>query len=153
MEKKDLKEKYYEDKYRYFDVTADIGFYSFGKTIEEGFENSGLAMFNVVTNTEKVSTDITKKIAIKSEDLVSLLYLFLEELLFLHEVDFLLFSEFKVKSIRKSNEGYELISEVKGEEIDWSKHERRSEVKAITFHLMEVKKKKEGYELRVILDL
>lgn len=152
MEKKDLK-NYNQEKYEYFDVTADIGFHAYGKTIEEGFENSGLAMFNVITNTKKVSTTITKKIAIESEDLVSLLYQYLEELLFLHEVDFLLFSEFKVKSIDNHFNNYKLISEVKGEEIDWSKHERKSEVKAVTFHLMEIKKNKENYDLRVILDL
>ncbi|MDR2544467.1 MAG: archease [Methanobrevibacter sp.] len=152
-----MKKKYFkgdnEIKYRYFDVTADIGFYTYGKTIEEGFENSGLAMFNVITDTSKVNDIVTKKIAIESEDLVSLLYKYLEELLFIHEVDFLLFSYFKVKSINKKNKTYELIGEVKGEEIDWSKHERKSEVKAITYHMMTIRKNEEGYELKVILDL
>ncbi|MDR1820077.1 MAG: archease [Methanobrevibacter sp.] len=152
MEKKYFKENN-EIKYRYFDVTADIGFYAYGKTIEEGFENSGLAMFNVITDTSKVNDLVTKKIAIESEDLVSLLYKYLEELLFIHEVDLLLFSHFKVKSINKKNKTYELIGEVKGEEIDWSKHEKKSEVKAITYHMMNIQKNEEGYELKVILDL
>ncbi|MDR3291204.1 MAG: archease [Methanobrevibacter sp.] len=152
MKEKDFK-KYCEEKYRYFDVTADIGFHSFGKTLEEGFENSGLAMFNVITDTCKVNSVISMKIVVESEDLVSLLYMYLEELLFIHEVDFLLFSYFEVKSISKKGDGYKLIGEVKGDKIDWNKHEKKSEVKAITFHMMEIKKEKEKYELRVILDL
>ena len=37
-------------KYDYFDVTADIGFYAYGKSLEEAYENAGLAMFNVITD-------------------------------------------------------------------------------------------------------
>jgi len=124
---------------------------AYGSTLEESFENAGLAMFEVMTDTSQVKPDIKKEFSIESEDLVSLLYDFLEELLFLHDVDFMLFSKFKV-NIRPSKEGYSLKGEVMGEEINHDVHERRDEVKAVTFHQMEVKEEK-GYKVRVILDL
>ena len=37
-------------KFEYFDVTADIGFYAFGNTLNESFENAGLAIFNIISN-------------------------------------------------------------------------------------------------------
>ena len=41
---------------------------------------------------------------------------------------------------------------IKGEEIDWEKHERKTEIKAITFHKMEVIEN-DGARLRAIVDL
>lgn len=141
--------------YEFFDVTADIGFWAYGKTLEESFENAALAMFNVMSKTETVAEKESRKINIESEDLTSLLYDFLEELLFTYEVDLFLFSKFEV-SIKKeqinSKEIYKLEAVATGEKIDWNKHYRGSEVKAITFHMMEVLCD-DICKVRVILDL
>ncbi len=138
-------------RFEYFDVTADIGFTAYGNTLNEAFENAGLAIFNIISDTSWIDSKIAKSFEITSEDEVSLLYDYLEELLFYHEIDFMLFSDFRV-NISKSDEGYNLKATIKGEAIDWDKHERKSEIKAITFHMMDVKKT-EHYELRVIVDL
>lgn len=138
-------------KFEYFDVTADIGFKAYGNTLNEAFENAGMAIFNIISDTTDVSPYIAKSFEITSEDEVSLLYDYLEELLFFHEVDFMLFSEFDV-NISKSYGEYNLKAEIKGESIDWNKHERKSEIKAITFHKMDVKKA-DHVELQAIVDL
>ena len=147
------------DKYDYFDVTADIGFYAYGKSIEEAYENAGLAMFNVITDISKVKKEESREFEIVSEDLVSLLYDYLEELLFLQDTEFLFFSDCKV-NIEKivddesSNlENYKLTCFACGEEIDWNIHTPKSEVKAITFHKMCVKEDNGVFKLRAILDL
>ena len=147
------------DKYDYFDVTADIGFYAYGKSIEEAYENAGLAMFNVITDISKVKKEESREFEIVSEDLVSLLYDYLEELLFLQDTEFLFFSDFKV-NIEKivddesSNlENYKLTCFACGEEIDWNVHSPKSEVKSITFHKMCVKEDNGVFKLRAILDL
>lgn len=138
-------------KFEFFDVTADAGFWAYGSTLEESFENAALAMFEIMTDTSRVTPVIKKEFNVESEDKVSLLYDWLEELLFLHDVEFLLFSKFKV-DISSIKEGYKLKAEIWGEEINHKIHERRDEVKAITFHLMEVNAEN-GYKVRAILDL
>ena len=138
-------------RFEYFDVTADIGFIAYGNTLNEAFENAGLAIFNIISDTSGIDSKIAKSFEITSEDEVSLLYDYLEELLFYHEIDFMLLSDFSV-NISKTDKGYNLKATIKGETIDWDKHERKSEIKAITFHMMDVKKT-EHYELRVIVDL
>lgn len=138
-------------KFEYFDVTADIGFKAYGKNLNEAFENAGLAIFNIISDTSNISPNIVKSFEINSDDEVSLLYDYLEELLFYHEVDFMLFSEFDV-DISRSGDGYNLKAKIKGEAIDWDKHERKSEIKAITFHKMDVKKTNR-FELQAIVDL
>lgn len=120
--------------YEYFEVTADIGFRAWGENLNRAFENAGVAMFNIITDTQDVARDKEISFEITSEDNVSLLYDYLEELLFYHEVEFMLFSEFHVEI----TDDFHLKAVIRGEEIDWSRHERKTEIKAITFHKMEV---------------
>lgn len=135
-------------KYEYFEATADIGFNAYGNDLNEAFENASLAMFNVITDTSDVEAKKEISFEITSEDEVALLYDYLEELLFHHEVDFMLFSEFHIEI----DENLHLKATVKGEEIDWDKHERKTEIKAITFHKMVVEIS-DTVKLRVIVDL
>lgn len=145
--------------YEYFDVTADIGFYAYGSSLEEAYENAGIAMFNVITDIKKVKKEETREFEVVSEDLVSLLYDYLDELLFLQDTEFLFFSDFKI-NIEKivdeesSNlENYKLSCFAYGEEINWDVHTPKAEVKAITFHKMDVKEENGTFKLRAILDL
>lgn len=135
-------------KFEYFEVTADIGFKAYGKDINEAFENAGLAIFNIISDTDDIAPANEISFEISSEDDVSLLYDYLEELLFYHEVEFMLFSEFHVEI----DENLHLKATIKGEAIDWDKHERKTEIKAITFHKMEVKMTDHA-ELQAIVDL
>ena len=151
--------------FEYFEATADVGFYAYGGSLEKAYENAGLAMFNVISDTRKIRQKESRHIEVISEDLVSLLYDYLEELLFLQDTEFLLFSRFDVEiyklcdgDIEVSNDELEngesvLICDAFGEEINWDIHPRGSEVKAITFHLMDVKKEDGIFILSAILDL
>lgn len=134
--------------YEYFEATADIGFKAYGNSLNEAFENASVAMFNIITDTEDVSPVNEIEFEITSEDEVSLLYDYLEELLFYHEVEFMLFSSFHVEI----DDNLHLTAKIKGEKINWDKHERKTEIKAITFHKMDVKKTRH-VELRAIVDL
>ncbi|MCQ2971322.1 archease family protein [Methanobrevibacter gottschalkii] len=135
-------------KFEYFEVTADIGFKAYGKNLNEAFENAGLAIFNIISDTNYINPTKEISFEITSEDNVSMLYDYLEELLFYHEVEFMLFSEFSVEI----SEGFSLKATIMGEEIDWDKHERKSEIKAITFHKMEVLETN-PVKLQAIVDL
>ena len=135
-------------KYEYFEATADIGFYAFGKDLNEAFENAATAMFNIITDTANVKPKSKIEFEITSEDEVALLYDYLEELLFYHEVNFMLFSDFHVKI----DDNLNLKATILGEEINWERHERKTEIKAVTFHKMAVKKT-DHVCLRAIVDL
>lgn len=136
------------ENYEYFEVTADIGFKAYGKSLEEAFENASMAMFNIITDTSDVEPKNEITFEITSEDEVSLLYDYLEELLFHHEIDFMLFSEFHLEI----DDDLHLKASIKGEEIDWDKHERKTEIKAITFHRMAVERT-DSVKLQAIVDL
>ena len=59
-------------RFEYFDVTADIGFIAYGNTLNEAFENAGLAIFNIISDTSGIDSKIAKSFEITSEDEVSL---------------------------------------------------------------------------------
>lgn len=139
-------------KFEFFEVTADVGYKAYGKTIDEAFENAALAMFEVITDTSKIEAKIGKKIEIESEDLVALLYDWLTELLFLHDSEYMVFSKFKV-IINEKNGLYNLKGVLWGEEFDLEIHEIREDVKAVTYHMMEVIEQDDGYMVQVILDI
>ena len=141
-------------KFEFFDVTADAGYRAYGKSLENAFENAAIAMFELVTDTSVVRPIVEKQIKLEAEDKYAILYDWLSELLFLHDSEYMVFSKFEVKIICKICEGqekYYLEAKAYGEEFDPSKHERRSEVKAVTYHMMDIKVK--PYMLQVILDI
>jgi SHS2 domain-containing protein len=139
-------------KYEFFDVMADVGFRAWGENLEEAFENAALALFEVITDTSQIKPETEMIIKVESEDVKALLYDWLAELIFLHDVEFIIFSKFKVNIFQKSDNKYLLEAQVWGEKFQIDFHERRDEVKAVTYHLMEVQKE-EGFRLQVILDV
>jgi SHS2 domain-containing protein len=137
--------------FEFFDVTADVGFRAFGENLEEAFQNAALAMFDVMTDTSKIEKIEKREIELESEDEQALLYDWLSELLFLHDYEGLVFSEFKINISSKGSDEFNISAEVWGEKFKHSKHEVRDEVKAVTFHLMEIKKNN-PFMVQVILD-
>lgn len=143
-------------KFEFFDVTADVGYRAYGNSLANAFENAAIAMFEVITDTSTVKPLIKKQIRLEAEDECAILYDWLSELLFLHDSEYLVFSKFDIKIDSKLDgdiERYILDASAFGEEFDPSKHERRSEVKAVTFHMMDIKIENLNIILQVILDI
>lgn len=134
-------------------ATADVEFEADGDTLEEMFESAALATFKVFSDPESVESVLKEDIDIKSEDLESLLYDFLENFLFLHDSKNMVFSAVKVDKIKKTGDGYSLIGSVSGENFDPEKHDIGTHVKAVTYHGMEIGKKGNSHFCKVILDI
>jgi SHS2 domain-containing protein len=143
-------------KFEFFDVTADVGYRAYGNNLGNAFENAAIAMFEVITDTSAVKHLIEKQIELEAEDKYALFYDWLSELLFFHDAEYLVFSKFDVKIYSKVDEDreiYYLVATAWGEEFDPLKHERRSEVKAVTYHMMDIKDENLNVMLQVILDI
>ena len=132
-------------KYKFLEHTADIKFQAFGKTIEEAFENSAYAMFNAMFD-GKVKNAREVKIKVKGKDYESLLYNFLEEMLFLLDTKNFFLSRIKVKI-----KDYSLEAELYGDSV--KKYRTNLDVKAVTYNQMFVKKEKGKFITQVVLDV
>lgn len=138
-------------KFEFLDIApADASFEAYGKTLNEVFANAALATFETMINTKQVKLLVKKKIELSAADLKSLMFDWLNELVFYMGSENLAFSEFDVKVDEKN---VKLVATCRGEEIDPSKHEVRTEVKSATYHQMEIKKIGKTWKARVILDI
>lgn len=136
-------------RFEIFDHTADVGIIIYGEDLKSLFENAGEAFFSIITDLENINPCIWRKIEIGKESLECLIVDWLTELLFLHEVEGLLFREFRIESIDDNG----LKAEVGGEEFKEGFHVIKTQVKAITYHQIEVKKEDSFWKARIILDL
>jgi SHS2 domain-containing protein len=142
-----------QKQYEYLEHTADVKFLAYGKTLEEVFENSALAMFNVMIDTRKISGELVKDIFLKSPDLESLIVDWLSEHLYLFEVDEIVFSKFHVDRIRKENCEYSITSTASGDKFYPKSHPFETEIKAVTYNQLKVEKIEDGWKVQVVLDI
>lgn len=135
-------------KFRFLEHTADIKFRAFGKNVEEVFENSALAFKEAVCGKMKVKKEKTEIINAKGKDWESLLYNFLEEILYLLDAENFLISRIKEIKINKLN--FKLRAAIIGD--DAKRYKFTNNVKAVTYNEMLVKKEKDRWVSRVVLD-
>ena len=140
-------------KFEFLEHTADVFIAAHGKTLEEAFENAALAMFEVMTDTEKVSPEIEDSVEVEAEDEYALLYSWLEALLVKFETENMLYSKFKISRIEENAEGFRIKASVWGEKFDAEKHKQKVGVKAVTYHRMEIIKEIDKVTLEFILDI
>ncbi|MFB3889579.1 MAG: archease [Candidatus Bathyarchaeia archaeon] len=140
-------------KFEFLEHTADVYIAAHGATMEEAFGNASLAMFEVMTDTEKVNPARREAVEVEAEDEYALLYSWLEALLVKFEVNGMLYSRFEVHTIKETKDGFKLKATVWGEKFNPEKHPQKVAVKAATYHQMEIIKEAEKVTLMFILDI
>jgi SHS2 domain-containing protein len=141
------------EKFEFLEHTADVYIAAHGATLAEAFENAALAMFEVMTDTEKVSPDLEDSVEVEAEDEYALLYIWLEVLLVKFETKNMLYSKFKISNIDETSEGFRVRAVVWGEKFNAEKHTQKVGVKAVTYHRMEIIKDIDTVRLEFILDI
>lgn len=142
------KESLYK-RYRVLEHTADLALGVYGRNLEELFSNAAFALFDVLTDLSRVEERTTKAISLHAFDLEQLLVKWLNELLYYHEVEQLLFKRFEIKRLEP---GY-LEATACGEVFREGVHVIFTSPKAVTHHKIEVAEGPEGWRARVIIDL
>ena len=136
-------------RFEVLDHTADIGLIVYGEDLKALFENAGEAFFHLMTDLKKVRPRTERRIEIGKENLERLMVDWLTGLLYLHDVEHLLFKKFQVESVGEDG----LRARVKGEPFQEGIHVMKTGVKAVTYHQIEVRETKEGWRARIIFDL
>jgi SHS2 domain-containing protein len=133
-------------KYEIIDHTADIAIRTSGESLAEAFGNAAWAMFDIMADASAVKPVGEVKVGVEAKDLGQLLVDWLSELLFLVDVEDVLFSEFDVDI-----NGLNLQAVVRGEKIDPARHGLKTDIKAVTYHMLEVDDQKNI--VQVLFDL
>jgi len=120
-------------RYELLDHTADLMVKAYGNTLEECFANAGYALFDQTVDLCGVSPVETFEVEAFGDGPEDLLYAFLSELLFLEDCDGVILCELDVRF----HEG-KVTCRGEGETLDRNRHRVKSEIKAVTYHMLSV---------------
>ena len=135
------------------DHTGDIGIRVTAPSLPQLFERAALGTFRVLTDLAAVQASKETHVAVDGHDLEALMVRWLSELNYRHTVDGVLFGTFAVESIQETDEGLTLTATARGEPIDPARHTVYTEIKAITFHGMNIQETDDGWTVQVIFDM
>lgn len=134
---------------REIDHTGDVGIIVTAPTLTTLFERAAQGMFFILTDLELVQPRQNRTIELAAPDTPTLLVRWLSELNYINQSERFLFCSFDVELI---HEGV-LRATVSGERIHSSRHQLHTEIKAVTYHGLEVGSGPDGFEARVIFDV
>ncbi|MFX1485797.1 MAG: archease [Promethearchaeota archaeon] len=137
--------------FTFLEHTADILIRAWGRTIDEAFEQAGRALFEIMTDISELKSKIKYTFKLEAEDLQSLLYDYLDELIYIFDAERIAFTEFKVRI--KEVPRCSLDCEAWGEKFDPQRHVQKTEVKAPTYAQMEIGQEHEKITLQYVLDI
>ncbi|MBM3292736.1 archease [Candidatus Bathyarchaeota archaeon] len=128
---------------------ADLLVEGHGITLDEAISNVGLAMFNSITPLDGINEKENFVIDADGIDEMSLLFNLLDEMLYLNDVEGLVAKKIKVNF---DTSKLKARAECIGERFTALTHKAGIAVKAVTYHMMEIKKVKDAWIVRVVFD-
>lgn len=132
------------------DHTADVGLVAWGRSLEELFANAALGMFSLIGELEKVDGGFEASVAVEGSDWEDLLVAWLNELLYVFEVEEAILNHFDIRELGQ----YYLRARVFGESLDLKKHEVFRVVKACTYYEVKVEEIEPGlFRAQVYFDI
>jgi SHS2 domain-containing protein len=138
--------------YRFLDHMTDAIIEAYGSTLEEAFENAAKALCDTMIDLKTVRAESEIKFSAKGNDLYSLLFDWLDKVMLLLVADRIAMSQFSVK-IKHHNNEYLLEGITRGEPLELDRHHYKVEIKAVTYHEMEIRQEKDMITTRFLLDL
>ena len=139
-------------RFEYFDHTADVMFRAYGRGFEESLSNAVLAVYNVITDTEKVAPKAERSFTVSSAKRESLVYDLFEELLFLLDTEGFLCHEVASLSVEEKEGSVEASVTLRGD-ADISSYEVVGDIKAPTYHEMEIGEVGGSTYIQAVLDI
>lgn len=136
-------------KYKITDHTADFGIQVFGSDLRDLFANAGHALYDVITDVERVEGVNTYKIHVTGDDWPDLMVNWLREILFFWTGRELLVKKVDILSISE----YELTAKVSADPYNPDRHIIKDEIKAVTYHQIQVNREEAGWESKIIFDV
>jgi SHS2 domain-containing protein len=127
--------------------TADVRIQATAPTLDALFSEAAAALMQVMYGPDRKGGS-QRKIALRAEDRESLLRDFLSEMLFISEVDGLVFSGTDVRI-----SGDHLEATLDGEPFDRRRHAAGTEVKGISFSGLAITQDANGYMLDIVFDV
>ncbi|MBN2462248.1 MAG: archease [Dehalococcoidia bacterium] len=138
-----------EKPFEVIDHTADIGIVAFGADIKQVFTNAALGLFTLMADPDDFKEDIERELKLSAEDVEVLLVEWLNELIYIFDVEHIFFIRFEVDELTST----QIKARCFGEKVKISQHKLKREIKAATYHMLKINKEDVGYKVQVIFDI
>ncbi len=132
---------------------ADVGFLAYGATLEELFENAALAIISIAGEVDNVRESDRRQIEVTGENIESLLYAWLAEILAVMDAERMALRRAEVTELVSEACGGRVRGVVYGEPFDRAQHAAGVAIKAVTYHQFAIERTADGWRARVFLDL
>jgi len=136
-------------RYKLIDHTADFGIHVFGSDPKDLFTNAALAMVNQITDIDALKGTVEHNLNITGADWSDLMVNWLRELLYLWTGKEMLVKTAEILSIAEQK----LSAKVKSDPFDPDRHEIKNEIKAVTYHQIQVNSGPDGWDSKIIFDV
>ena len=140
--------------YKFIDHTADIAVEVMGSTLEDMFTASAAALHDSVVEKyvfENLKQE-EKQLELEEESIEEVLVSFLSELNFLISASKWIFNAIKEIKIVKNGK-WHLKANISGEAYDPAKHILKEEIKAVTYHQMNIVEENEIFKTKIVFDI
>ncbi len=138
-----------EKKYRTVNRPSELLVKVSGKTKAELFANSAFALFDLMTDVEKIKLEENLPLEVEGVDRDDLMVNWMRELLYLFQGSGYLLREFQVHEVK---EDY-VRGAVGGEKYDPDRHEIQRDIRSIAFQQSRIEKTGDQWIAQVIFEL
>jgi len=133
-------------------TSADIAFESSGKNLTSLFKVSAIALMRIqIENVQDIKQRINREIILEDSNIDSLLFKFLNEIVFLKDKDRFIFNHINL-NLRFRNGIYHLKCKLLGDRIN-KKIKQIVDIKAISMHKFRIKKRGNIYYATIVIDV
>ncbi len=138
-----------DPSYQLIDHTADFGIRVFGHSLEDLFRNAALALMDQLLVSAKPCERQTRQLCVEGRDRPDVMVNWLREILYLWVDDDLLVRSVQVESVGETH----LSARVQTEVFSPQQHVIKTEIKAVTYHQIQVTDRGHQWEARIIFDI
>lgn len=128
---------------------SDVGISAHGESLQEAFEEAAQGLMAIILDPAEVRPQTALPVSITAADYEQLLVRWLSEILYLYDGRRFSCTEFSIHELGPTW----LVATVRGEDIDTARHHPRLDVKAVTYHQLEVREGRGRAHVRVFLDI
>jgi SHS2 domain-containing protein len=139
--------------YNFKDHTADIAVDIEADSLNELFTAAAFTWRESISDDKNDGSFENKSLTFHDESLEILLVAFLSELNFLFQSEHWMMSSVQQIDIQKEKNDWNLSIMINGGHFDRNQMQLKSEIKAITYHQMEIKEKNGKFSTRIVFDI
>lgn len=132
-----------------FAVTADKGIRAWAPDVPALYRAAALGLWSLMVDPAGVARAREEQVQVTGGDRETLLVAWLNELLYLHEVQGFAGADAAVHAVSDTA----LTASVWGETLDPGRHQMVGHVKAVTYHDLRIAQSPVGWEARVVVDV